>query len=129
MKGNRKRDTAPERALRSALFGRGLRYRVDYPIRATEGVRPIRADVVFTTAKLAVFVDGCFWHGCPEHGTRPTRNSHYWDAKLERNVERDRRYEVLLTEAGWSVLRFWEHEDPEEAAARVQARLASLTPR
>jgi DNA mismatch endonuclease (patch repair protein) len=129
MQGNRKRDTGPERALRSALFARGLRYRVDHPIRAAEGVRPIRADVVFTAAKLAVFVDGCFWHGCPEHGTRPTRNSHYWDAKLQRNVERDRRYDALLEDAGWTVLRFWEHEDPEMAAAQIEAQLASLSPR
>jgi DNA mismatch endonuclease, patch repair protein len=129
MRGNRRRDTMPERALRSALFSRGLRYRVDHPIRAAEGVRPIRADVVFPAVKLAVFVDGCFWHGCPEHGTRPARNSPYWDAKLERNVERDRRYDVLLAEAGWTVTRIWEHEDPEEAAARVEALVAELRSR
>jgi DNA mismatch endonuclease, patch repair protein len=127
MQGNRKRDTGPERALRSVLFARGLRYRVDHPIRAAEGVRPIRADVVFTAVKLAVFVDGCFWHGCPDHGTWPARNSHYWDAKLRRNVERDRYYDVLLAEAGWRVMRIWEHEDPEDSAARVEAHLASLT--
>jgi len=129
MRANRKRDTGPERALRSALFARGLRYRVDHPIRAAEGVRPIRADVVFTAARLAVFVDGCFWHGCPDHGTRPTRNSHYWDAKLERNVDRDRRYDHLLAQAGWVVMRIWEHEDPEESAARVEEALAELRPR
>jgi DNA mismatch endonuclease (patch repair protein) len=129
MQGNRRRDTRPERALRSAVFARGLRYRADHPIRAAEGVRPIRADLVFTAVKLAVFVDGCFWHSCPDHGTRPTRNSHYWDAKLERNVERDRRYDALLADAGWTVVRVWEHEDVEAAAARVAARLAALTPR
>lgn len=129
MKGNRKRDTAPERALRSALFARGLRYRVDHPVRTAKGGRVIRADVVFAAAKLAVFLDGCFWHCCPEHGTRPTRNSHYWDAKLRRNVERDRHYDVLLAEAGWRVMRIWEHEDPEEAATQVEARLALLSPR
>lgn len=129
MKGNRKRDTAPERALRSALFARGLRYRVDHPIRAAEGVRPIRADVVFVAARLAVFVDGCFWHGCPDHGTRPTRNSHYWDAKLQRNVERDRRHDLLLAEAGWTVVRIWEHADAEAAAARIAGLLVQLKPR
>lgn len=129
MQGNRKRDTKPEKALRSSLFMRGLRYRVDYPIRAAQGVRTIRADIAFTSAKLAVFVDGCFWHCCPDHGTRPNRNSHYWDAKLQRNVERDRRYDAVLTEAGWTVLRFWEHEDPDRAAAAVESRLASISPR
>src|SRR5271156_664108 len=129
MRGNRKRDTKPEMALRSSLFERGLRYRVNYPIRATKGVRVIRADIVFTAAKLAVFVDGCFWHCCPAHGTRPNRNSHYWDVKLQRNVERDRRYDAMLSEAGWTVMRFWEHEDPDEAAAIVKNRLASLSPR
>jgi len=129
MRGNRKRDTKPEKALRSSLFRRGLRYRVNYPIRATEGVRAIRADIVFTSVKLAVFVDGCFWHRCPAHGTRPRRNSHYWDAKLQRNVERDRHYDGILSEAGWTVLRFWEHEDPDKAAAIVENRLASLSPR
>jgi DNA mismatch endonuclease (patch repair protein) len=129
MRGNRKRDTLPEKALRSSLFGRGLRYRVDYPIRITKGVRPIRADVVFTAAMLAVFVDGCFWHRCPEHGTRPTRHSYYWDAKLQRNVERDRRYDAVLSEAGWTVMRFWEHEDPDEAATGIENHLTSLIPR
>jgi DNA mismatch endonuclease (patch repair protein) len=128
MRGNRKRDTKPEKALRSALFERGLRYRVDYPIRVTEGDRPIRADIVFTAARLAVFVDGCFWHCCPEHGTRPNRNSYYWDAKLERNVERDHRYDAMLNEADWTVMRFWEHEDPDDAAAKIETRLMSLNP-
>lgn len=120
MKGNRRRDTKPERKLRSALFSLGLRYRVDYPIRVTSGCRPIRPDVVFTHAKVAVFVDGCFWHGCPRHGTTPQRNSQYWDAKLARNLDRDRRYTRLLEGAGWTVLRFWEHHDPEDAATTVR---------
>jgi DNA mismatch endonuclease (patch repair protein) len=94
--------------LRSALFSLGLRYRVDYPIRPADGARPIRPDVVFPGARLVVFVDGCFWHRCPDHGTRPSRNSEYWDAKLERNVDRDRRYDRLLNEAGWTVIRIWE---------------------
>lgn len=123
MQGNRRRDTQPERALRRALFARGLRYRVDHPVRTLAAARPIRPDVVFTRAKLAVFVDGCFWHDCPEHGTRPRSNSGYWDAKLARNVERDRRYDALLAEAGWTVIRIWEHEDMGAAAKRVANHL------
>jgi DNA mismatch endonuclease (patch repair protein) len=123
MQGNRRRDTKPELRLRSVLHARGHRYRVDHPIRPAAGVRPIRADVVFTRAKLAVFVDGCFWHSCPDHGTRPGRNSEYWDAKLQRNVDRDRRYDALLEAAGWSVLRIWEHEDPEASADEIERRL------
>jgi DNA mismatch endonuclease (patch repair protein) len=125
MRANRRRDTGPELELRSSLFSRGLRYRVDYPIRAAADARPIRPDVVFPGAKLAVFVDGCFWHCCPRHGTRPGRNSEYWDAKLQRNVDRDRRYDALLREAGWTVIRVWEHEDPEEAAAALERTLSS----
>jgi DNA mismatch endonuclease (patch repair protein) len=123
MKGNRRRDTGPERKLRSALFAMGLRFRVDQPIRVGEGNRPIRPDIVFPRAKLALFVDGCFWHRCPEHGTRPSRNSEYWDAKLQRNVDRDRRYDEMLEEAEWTVLRVWEHEDTVRAAERVSALL------
>jgi DNA mismatch endonuclease (patch repair protein) len=126
MRANRRRDTGPELELRSSLFSRGLRYRVDYPIRAAADVRPIRPDVVFPGAKLAVFVDGCFWHRCPSHGTRPGRNSEYWDAKLQRNVDRDRRYDALLSEAGWTVIRIWEHEAPEEAAATIERALPRL---
>jgi DNA mismatch endonuclease (patch repair protein) len=129
MQANRRRDTRPERELRSALFSRGLRYRVDHPIRSAVDLRPIRPDIVFTRAKLAVFVDGCFWHSCADHGTRPYRNSEYWDAKLQRNVDRDRRYDALLSEAGWTVIRVWEHQDMEEAATSIEACLEGLTPR
>ncbi len=124
MRANRRRDTRPELELRSSLFSRGLRYRVDYPIRAAADIRPIRPDVVFPGARLAVFVDGCFWHRCPSHGTRPGRNSEYWDAKLKLNVDRDRRYDRLLSEAGWTVIRVWEHEDPKEAAATIERTLS-----
>jgi len=112
MVGNRKRDTRPERALRSALHRRGLRYRLH--------TRPAEArcqvDIVFPTARVAVFIDGCFWHRCPEHGVRPRTNSEYWDAKIARNVARDRRNNAELEAAGWTVMRVWEHESPEEAA-------------
>lgn len=128
MQGNRRRDTKPEMELRSALFSLGLRYRVDYPIRVMAEVRPIRPDVVFTRAKLAVFIDGCFWHSCPQHGTTPQRNSQYWNAKLARNLDRDRSYTKLLEEAGWAVLRFWEHHDPEDAAMTVLQVLTRSDP-
>src|SRR4051794_4976178 len=89
MARNRRRDTKPELRLRAALHARGLRFRVDYPVR-TDALT-VRPDVVFTRWRVAVFVDGCFWHGCPEHGTRPQRNAAYWGPKLQRNVARDRR--------------------------------------
>lgn len=116
MRGNRSVDTKPELALRRALHRRGLRYRVN--TRATADVR-CRADVVFRGAAVAVFVDGCFWHRCGEHGGSPRVNSPYWTAKLDRNVERDRAVDVALEDAGWLVIRVWEHEDPESAAARI----------
>ncbi len=128
MQGNRRRDTRPEKRVRSALFALGLRFRVDHPIRVPAQGRPIRPDVVFPRAKLALFIDGCFWHGCPEHGTSPRRNSQYWNAKLQLNVERDRRYDAALREGGWTVVRVWEHDEPEVAAARVAALLAELRP-
>ena len=117
MRGNRRRDTKPELVLRRLLHSRGLRYRVDHPI--VPGLRR-RADIVFTRARVAVFVDGCYWHVCPEHGTEPQSNAGYWSAKLARNVERDRETDRLATEAGWTVLRVWEHEPAEEAADRVE---------
>lgn len=118
-KGNRRRDTKPEIALRSALHRRGLRFRKDYPIRV-EGRRPIRPDVVFTRAKVAVFVDGCFWHGCREHQVVPRSNPDYWVPKLRRNVERDRETDAALRAAGWIVVHVWEHEDVVEAVERVE---------
>lgn len=110
------RDTAPEIALRRALHRRGLRYRV--------GIRPIAqirgsADVVFTAARVAVYVDGCFWHMCPEHSTMPANNAAWWKAKLEGNRARDRRTDEILRANGWHVVRVWEHENVDEAAERV----------
>jgi DNA mismatch endonuclease (patch repair protein) len=116
MQGNRKRDTRPELALRSELHRRGLRYRID--ARPVEGLR-CRADIVFRRQKVAIFVDGCFWHGCPEHGTSPQTNASYWSAKIARNVERDRLNEAKLSDAGWVVIRVWEHELPTDAASRI----------
>ncbi|MCG3207160.1 MAG: hypothetical protein FOGNACKC_00760 [Anaerolineae bacterium] len=116
MKAARRRDTAPEMALRAALHRRGLRYRVD--VSPIKGLRR-RADVVFRTVKVAVYVDGCFWHGCPIHGTWPKANAEFWRQKIEHNKKRDADTNRLLKEAGWEVVRVWEHEDPEDAAERI----------
>lgn len=119
----RRRDTAPEKALRSLLHASGLRFRVDFPIRL-EGQRPIRPDVVLTRHRIAIFVDGCFWHGCPEHGRRErVKNESYWRPKIAGNVARDERHTALLTAAGWTVLRFWEHDAPERATERILVML------
>jgi DNA mismatch endonuclease (patch repair protein) len=117
MQRQNRRDTLPELALRRAVWRRGLRYRVDVaPIR---GARR-RADLVFTRAKVSVYVDGCFWHRCPEHATTPKANREWWIDKLAANVARDRDTDHRLDEAGWIALRVWEHEDPEESASRVE---------
>src|SRR3954463_12616970 len=99
MRANRRRDRGPERRLRSLLHVTGLRFRVDLPIRL-EGCRPIRPDVVFTRARLAVFMDGCYWHGCPEHYQAAKSNTGYWSAKIARNRDRDREQSALL-DRGW----------------------------
>lgn len=118
MSRQRRRDTKPEVALRRELHRQGLRFRVD---AAVPGLPRRRADVVFTRPKVAVFVDGCFWHSCPEHATVPATRHDWWVAKLARNVQRDRETDAILAELGWTVLRFWEHEDPASAANRVGA--------
>lgn len=107
MRSNRRGRTAPEVALRRALHARGLRFRVGYPV---PGMSRRSIDIAFTRLKVAVFVDGCFWHRCPEHATDPKANSDYWAPKLQRNVERDRETVSALVEAGWLVIRVWEHE-------------------
>jgi DNA mismatch endonuclease (patch repair protein) len=118
MKGNRKRGTKPELALRSALHRAGARFRCDYPVK-TARPRSIRVDVAFPRAGVAVFVDGCFWHRCPEHGVTPRSNTAYWQPKLDRNVARDAAVDRALHDAGWAVVRVWEHEAPATAAERV----------
>jgi DNA mismatch endonuclease (patch repair protein) len=116
MRGNRGTDTRPEIVLRSALHRIGLRFRKHVaPIPAVR----CRADVVFRRQRVAVFVDGCFWHQCPQHGVRPETNKGYWAEKLRRNVERDRRNEAELEAHGWTVIRVWEHDDPLDAAHRI----------
>lgn len=115
--------TAPEVAIRRALHRRGLRYRVNMPL---PGIGKVRPDIVFTRVRVAVFVDGCFWHRCPEHGTSPKTNADWWRQKLDTNVERDRTTDTALVEAGWTVIRIWEHENATNAADRVEALLRSL---
>lgn len=115
MQATRQRDTPAEIALRKALRKRGLRYRVDMTIPGTRR----RADVAFVSAKVAVFVDGCFWHGCPEHGTWPKANAEWWRAKIEENRQRDRDTDQRLAASGWEVLRYWAHADPENAASDI----------
>lgn len=115
----RRRDTAFERQVRSLLHAASMRYRVDFPIRIS-GMRLIRPDIVFTRQRVAVFCDGCFWHGCPEHGRRPdVQNGHYWLPKIAGNRERDARQTEALRASGWTVLRFWEHEDPGAIAGQI----------
>jgi DNA mismatch endonuclease (patch repair protein) len=108
MRGNRKTGTKPEVRLRSALHRRGLRFRRNHLIVLGGG--SVRPDAVFTRARLAVFVDGCFWHRCPAHSTSPRSNVAYWGSKFARNVERDRCANAALAAEGWIVVRFWEHQ-------------------
>lgn len=117
-----RRDTKPELALRRELWRRGLRYRVD--VQPLAGVRR-RADIVFTRARVAVYVDGCYWHSCPTHRTTPKANRDWWVAKLQANEQRDRDTDERLRAGGWEVVRVWEHEDPRSAADRVEAVLQS----
>lgn len=122
-KGNRRSDTKPELRLRSALHRRGHRYRKNLMLRVT-GTR-VRPDVVFTRWRVAVFLDGCFWHGCPEHQRVPKSNREYWVPKLAGNVERDRRVDRALTLGGWRVVRIWEHVDLDAAVDIVENALKS----
>lgn len=111
-----RRDTPCELKLRSAIHRMGLRFRVDWPLPGTRR----RADLAFTRARVAVFVDGCFWHRCPVHGTLPKANAPWWQEKLTANALRDRDTDARLTASGWCVLRFWEHDDMMFAADRVR---------
>ncbi len=126
MQATARRDTAPELALRRELHRRGLRYRVE--VRLPELPRR-RMDIVFTKARLVVLVDGCFWHGCPQHATTARANADYWAAKLAANRARDRDTDQRLTAASWTVLRVWEHEQPTGAADWVEDCLKQLRAR
>jgi len=111
-----RRDTSPEVAIRSALHASGCRFRVAYPV---PGLARCSIDIAFPRRRVAVFVDGCFWHDCPEHGSRPKTNADRWGAKLAANRSRDRRVDEHLMGRGWNVLRAWEHEDVSFVRAKV----------
>jgi len=117
-KSNARGDTLPEAQLRSELHRLGFRFRKNRRLEIGGGA--VRPDVVLVGARVAVFVDGCFWHGCPDHARKPRSNADYWGPKLDSNIERDRRVDRALTEAGWRVVRIWEHEAPSGAAARIE---------
>ena len=124
MLGNRSRDTKPELAVRRILHAEGFRYRVAY--------RPVKefrrtADIVFTRLRIAVFIDGCYWHACPRHGTTAKSNAGYWSAKISGSVARDADTNMRLEAAGWTVLRYWEHDDPNEVAAKIARAVNAST--
>ena len=120
----RQKNTSAESALRRELHARGIRYRIHVPVLT----KPRRvADVAFSGLRVAVFVDGCFWHGCPEHKTAPANNAAWWSAKLARNVERDRETDEHLSSLGWTVLRVWEHENMIRAATDIERIVRSTT--
>ncbi len=118
MRGNRSRDTKPEMVLRRMLHARGLRFFVNR--RPLPGSRRT-ADLLFPRARVAVFVDGCFWHGCPEHHTVAKSNAEYWEKKVHSNRERDADTDAMLQSEGWMVVRLWEHEEAVDAASQVEA--------
>lgn len=122
MSRQRRRDTAPELTLRRALHAKGRRFRVDAPL---PGMSRRRADLLFTRRRVAVFVDGCFWHACPEHRTTPSANADWWRKKLRRNVERDHDTDEHLAAIGWRVVRIWEHTPLDVAVATVEQVLDS----
>ena len=120
MKAAKRRDTGPELRLRRELHRRGLRYRVDYPVLPRR-----RGDIVFTALRVAVFVDGCWWHSCPDHGTKAKANAGFWEAKLEANRQRDLDTTAALSADGWHVVRIWEHEDAAIAVWKVVDAVAA----
>jgi DNA mismatch endonuclease (patch repair protein) len=125
MRRTPQKDTAGELALRSALHRLGLRYRVDVKLWPSERHR---VDIVFTRARVLVYFDGCFWHGCPSHFTLPSHNRAWWKHKITNNRNRDNRYQRFAEAQGWVVLRFWEHEDPNESAKQVASTVRGRLP-
>jgi DNA mismatch endonuclease (patch repair protein) len=122
MQSNRSRDTKPEIALRRKVHALGLRY---YVARAPFAGMRRKADLIFPRAKIAIFLDGCFWHGCPHHFRRPITNAEYWDAKISGNRQRDSEVDTQLAAAGWLVIRVWEHEDMASAADSIAQAVRS----
>lgn len=118
MRSNRDRDTKPELAVRRLLHAAGLRYRVN--AKPEKDLRRT-VDILFRPAWVAILIAGCFWHGCPVHYTKPKANEEFWSDKVARNGARDAETTQILTERGWTVLRFWEHEDPADVAAQVES--------
>lgn len=123
MSMQKRRDTEAELRVRRRLHARGVRFRVD--VKPEPDLR-IKGGIVWRGLHVIVFIDGCFWHGCPEHATSPRMNSEWWKVKLENNFQRDRRSDTDLRSRGWTVLRFWEHEDSETVADTITACLASI---
>jgi DNA mismatch endonuclease (patch repair protein) len=124
MQAAKPRDTAPEKALRSALHRKGLRFRIDQkPIKELNR----KADIVFRSVKVVVFVDGCFWHGCPIHGTLAKANPEFWKNKIEQNRARDLDTNRQLKKAGWRIVRVWEHENPEKASQGIYSLIVKRT--
>nr|WP_234815346.1 very short patch repair endonuclease [Mycolicibacterium duvalii] len=121
MQRQARRDTKPEIDLRKLLHARGMRYRLGVPV---PGIPRRTIDIAFTSVRVAVFVDGCFWHGCPEHGGQPAANAHAWNAKFLNNQRRDVSTTEHLTNLGWEVVRIWEHEPPESAVSRISTIVA-----
>lgn len=128
MRANRGRDTGPEVALRSALHARGLRFRKNMRLDLAEG-RRVRPDIVFSGLRLAIFVDGCFWHGCREHRSLPTANASFWRDKIDGTAQRDQQQVAWLQEAGWTVIRVWEHDVPDTAVQLISALVHELQSR
>ncbi|WP_281504711.1 very short patch repair endonuclease [Williamsia sp. DF01-3] len=123
MSRQRRKNTAPEVEVRRELHARGVRFRTD--VKLERDLRT-RADIAWRRLKLAIFIDGCFWHGCPEHATRPAANAEWWAVKLDGNIARDRRTDAILADRGWTVLRFWEHQAPADVADAIVAVLRGL---
>lgn len=109
----RGQDTGPELLLRKSLWKMGFRYRTHYKL-------PGKPDVVFVSRRIAIFVDGCFWHGCPVHGVRPKTNAAFWEKKIQSAIDRDKKNKVLLEKEGWTVLHFWEHEVEEDLEGLIK---------
>lgn len=123
MKNVRVRDTGPEILVRRRLFALGFRYRVNYRPKVA-GIGRSSIDIAFPGKRVAVFIDGCFWHCCPEHGELPKANRKWWESKFAENKERDARVTNILKMAGWIVLRFWAHESPENVCAQIADTLS-----